>query len=128
MILSTLKTQSGDVSLLFPDSEESPHKIVRDVKDYVKSMYKRLVDRLTKEMPYLPFPSVAAAQAEIESRNAIYRATTLLGPEEFFGSFQTIDEDTQTDQEKGQMLKKRLRSVSKNLSKVRETSLQLELH
>jgi hypothetical protein len=125
MILSTLKTQAADVSLLFPGLEESPHKIVRDMKDYVKSMYKRLVDRLTKELPYLPFPSVAAAQAEIESRNAVYRATTLLGPEEFLGSFQTMDEEItagQGDQEKGRGLKKRLRSVSKNLSRVRETA------
>ena len=84
MILSTLKAQAGDVALLFPESEESPHKIVRDMKDTVKSLYKRLVDRLTKELPYLPFGSVAAAQAEIERRNAMYRATTLVGPEEFF--------------------------------------------
>lgn len=131
MILSTLKTQAGDVSLLFPNLEESPHKTVRDMKDTVKSLYKRLVDRLTKELPYLPFPSVAAAQAEIERRNAVYRATTLIGPEEFLGSFQTMDEDiiggiddgmAGNFDAGGQGLKKRLRSVSKNLSRVRETA------
>lgn len=132
MILSTLKAQAGDVALLFPESEESPHKIVRDMKDTVKSLYKRLVDRLTKELPYLPFGSVAAAQAEIERRNAMYRATTLVGPEEFFvgGSFQTMDDDEGAvgDGMAGNFgdaqstnLKKRLRSVSKNLSRVRET-------
>ena len=132
MILSTLKAQAGDVALLFPESEESPHKIVRDVKDTVKSLYKRLVDRLTKELPYLPFGSVAAAQAEIERRNAMYRATTLVGPEEFFvgGGFQTMDDDEggvgdgmagNFGDAQSTNLKKRLRSVSKNLSRVRET-------
>jgi len=132
MILSTLKTQAGDVSLLFPNLEESPHKIVRDMKDTVKSLYKRLVDRLTNELPYLPFPSVAAAQAEIERRNAVYRATALNGPDkEFLTGFQTIDEDgigglddgmAGNFDAGGQGLKKRLRSVSKNLSRVRETA------
>ncbi|NKB39961.1 MAG: hypothetical protein GKR86_02695 [Ilumatobacter sp.] len=132
MILSTLKTQAGDVSLLFPNLEESPHKIVRDMKDTVKSLYKRLVDRLTNELPYLPFPSVAAAQAEIERRNAVYRATALIGPDkEFLTGFQTIDEDgigglddgmAGNFDAGGQGLKKRLRSVSKNLSRVRETA------
>ena len=128
MILSTLKTQAGDVSLLFPESEESPHKIVRDMKDTVKSLYKRLVDRLTKELPYLPFPSVAAAQAEIERRNAVYRATTLIGPEELggLGAVMTMDEDENVgDGMAGNFgdatLRKRLRSVSKNLNRVRET-------
>lgn len=131
MILSTLKAQSDDIALLFPGVE--PQTMIVQLRDHVKSMYKRLVDRLTKEMPYLPFPSVAAAQAEIESRNAVFRVTPLsaggLGPE--LGGYQTADEDGDGDQRQG-LLKTRLgkaeRFVSRNLqpavAKVRETSPQ----
>lgn len=131
MILSTLKTQSKDISLLFLDAD--PEAMIIDLRDHVKSMYKRLVDRLTKEMPYLPFPSIAAAQAEIESRNAVFRVTPLsaggLGPE--LGGYQTTEEDGDGDQKQG-LLKTRLgkaeRFVSRNIqpavAKVRETSPQ----
>jgi len=135
MILSTLKAQSDDIALLFPGVD--PKAMVTDLRDSVKSMYKRLVDRLTKELPYLPFPSVAAAQAEIESRNAVFRVTPLsaaaaaggLGPD--LGVYQTMDEDGDGDQRQG-LLKTRLgkaeRFVSRNLqpavAKVRETSPQ----
>lgn len=131
LILSTLKAQSEDISLLFPDVD--PKSVITELRDHVKSMYKRLVDRLTKELPYLPFPSVAAAQAEIESRNAVFRVTPIspggLGPE--LGGYQTMDEDGDGDQRQG-LLKTRLgkaeRFVSRNLqpavAKVRESSPQ----
>ena len=130
MILSTLKAQTDDIALIFPDKD--PEKMITEMRDLVKAMYKNLVDRLTKELPFLPFPSIAAAQAEIESRNAVFRVTALpiggIGPE--LGGYQS-EEDVDTDQRPG-MLKKRLgraeRFVSRRLqpavAKVRETSPQ----
>jgi len=57
----------------------------------VKSTYRKLVDRLTEELPFLPFPSVTAAQAEIESRNAKFRSSPLPG----FGADLGYQSDTE---------------------------------
>lgn len=130
MILSTLKNQVEDFPLIFPDQD--PQKLIGDMRDYVKSMYKRLVDRLTEELPHLPFPSVGAAQAEIESRNAAFRGTSLplgaLGPE--LGGYVSDQEGDfgDIDQKPRNLKKKAERFVSRNLqpavARVRETSSQ----
>ena len=57
----------------------------------MKSTYRKLVDRLTEELPFLPFPSVTAAQAEIESRNAKFRSSPLPG----FGADLGYQSDTE---------------------------------
>lgn len=130
MILSTLKNQVDYFPLIFPDQD--PQKLIGDMRDYVKSMYKRLVDRLTEELPHLPFPSVGAAQAEIESRNAAFRGTNLslgaLGPE--LGGYGSDQEGEMgdIDQKQRNLKKKAERFVSRNLqpavARVRETSSQ----
>lgn len=94
-VLSTLRNQISDLASIFP--EEEPSKTAVSIKDYVKSTYRKLVDRLTEELPFLPFPSVTAAQAEIELRNAKFRSSPLPG----FGTDLGYQSDTEYGMENG---------------------------
>lgn len=94
-VLSTLRNQISDLASIFPEEDSTKTAVL--IKDYVKSTYRKLVDRLTEELPFLPFPSVTAAQAEIELRNAKFRSSPLPG----FGADLGYQSDTEYGMENG---------------------------
>lgn len=52
---------------------EDPAEVENRIKTKVKDVYGALVERVPKELAELPFPSIAAAQAAVDLRNAKYR-------------------------------------------------------
>lgn len=75
MGLRALKAAPFPLDSLFDsqDIEDAQSKIEERVRD----VYAQLIARVSTEVPLLPFPSLKAAQAALDLRNARYRATML---------------------------------------------------
>jgi LETM1-like protein len=78
--LRALKSQPERYGLLFSNSKNTssdPGELENQIQSRVKDVYSQLMDRVSKEITELPFPSISVAQAALDARNARFRALGL---------------------------------------------------